>query len=367
MIEAMPRPRPPYLNREVTRHGRVVWFVRVYPGPRVRIRAPFGTLEFESEYQSALAGKPRQTTKRTAAPGTLAWLIARYRETTAWTDLSAATRRNRENHFRKVIETAGHEPIRAITQKVITAGRDRRAATPAQARNFLDAMRGLFKWAQGAGHVTIDPTAGVKNPKRKKGPGFPVWTEADAAAYDRRWPIGTKERVWRDVLFYTGLRRGDAVILGRQHVRDGWITLRTEKSQGEMIVSIPVLPILQRTLDAGPTGELAFICGKNGKPLTKESFGNAFKDACRAAGVDKSAHGCRKIAATRAAENGASVAQLNAIFGWKGTAMASLYTEAAERKRLAAEAMTKVQGANEIATIFPAPSRKVWGRTSKTK
>jgi integrase len=266
-----------------------------------------------------------------------------------------------------VIETASHEPIRAITQKVITAGRDRRAATPAQARNFLDAMRGLFKWAHGAGHITSDPTAGVKNPKRKKGPGFPVWTEADAAAYDRRWPIGTKERVWRDVLFYTGLRRGDAVILGRQHVRDGWITLRTEKSQGEMIVSIPVLPILQRTFDAGPTGELTFICGKNGKPLTKESFGNAFKGACRAAGVNKSAHGCRKIAATRAAENGASVAQLNAIFGWKGTAMASLYTEAAERKRLAAEAMAKVQRANETATIPPAPSRKVRGRTLEAK
>ena len=99
MIASMPRPPPPYLNREVTRHGRVVWFVRVYPGPRIRIRAPFGTLEFESEYQSALAGKPRQTAKRTAAPGSLAWLIARYRETTAWTDLSAATRRNRENHI----------------------------------------------------------------------------------------------------------------------------------------------------------------------------------------------------------------------------------------------------------------------------
>jgi integrase len=367
MTEAMPRPRPPYLNREVTRHGRVVWFVRVYPGPRVRIRAPFGTLEFESEYQSALAGEPRQTAKRAAAPSTLAWLIARYRETTAWIDLSPATRRNRENHFRKVIETAGHEPIRAITQKVITAGRDRRAATPAQARNFLDAMRGLFKWAHITGHVSSDPTAGVKNPKRKKGPGFPVWTEADAAAYDRRWPIGTKERVWRDVLFFTGVRRGDAVMLGRQHVRDGWITLRTEKSQGEMIVSIPVLPILQRTLDAGPTGDLSFICGKNGRPFTKESFGNAFKDACRAADVNKSAHGCRKIAATRAAENGATVAQLNAIFGWKGTAMASLYTEAVERKRLAAEAMPKVQAANETATIPPAPNRKVRGRALKTK
>jgi integrase len=171
-------------------------------------------------------------------------------------------------------------------------------------------MRGLFKWAKEAKHVAADPTIGVKNPKRKKGPGFPVWTEEDAAAYDRRWPIGTKERVWRDVLFYTGLRRGDAVTLGRQHVRDGVATLRTEKSQGEMIVSIPILPILQQTLDAGPTGELAFICGKNGKPLTKESFGNAFKDACSL--FNRSAHGCRKIAATRAAEAGATVAELNA-------------------------------------------------------
>jgi integrase len=163
-----------------------------------------------------------------------------------------------------VIEKAGHQPIRAITSPVITKGRDSRAATPAQARNFLDAMRGLFKWAKEAKYVAVDPTDGVKNPKRRKGPGFPVWTEEEAAAYDKRWPIGTKERVWRDVLFYTGLRRGDAVTFGRQHVRDNIATLRTEKSQGEMIVSIPILPILQLTLDAGPTGELAFICGKNG-------------------------------------------------------------------------------------------------------
>ena len=27
-MDAMPRPRPPYLSREVTRHGRVVWYVR---------------------------------------------------------------------------------------------------------------------------------------------------------------------------------------------------------------------------------------------------------------------------------------------------------------------------------------------------
>ncbi|HET7164996.1 MAG TPA: tyrosine-type recombinase/integrase, partial [Pseudolabrys sp.] len=242
----------------------------------------------------------------------------------------------------------------------------RRAKTPAQARNFLDAMRGLFQWAKSAGHRVDDPTEGVTNPKRKKGEGFPIWTEADVEAYYQRWPLGTKERVWIDVLLFTGGRRGNAVTIGRQHVRDGVATFRTEKSQGAIAVSIPILPVLQRTLDAGRIGELAFICGERGRPFKKESFGNSFKRACVAAGVfGKSAHGCRKIGATRAAENGATVPELNAIFGWTGTAMASLYTQAAERKRLARNAMTKLTRENENATSILAPSQKV--RVSKQK
>ena len=125
-----------------------------------------------------------------------------------------------------------------------------------------------------------------------------------------------------------------------------------------MIVTIPILPILQRTLDAGPTSELAFICGAKGKPLTKESFGNLFKKACKQAGLPNcSAHGLRKIAATRSAENGATEAQLEAIFGWKGGRMASLYTETANRKRLALDAMHTL--ANEKGKSMPPPNGKV--------
>src|SRR5262245_63816890 len=145
---------------------------------------------------------------------------------------------------------------------------------------------------------------------------------------------------------------------------DGVATLRTEKSQGQMTVTLPILPVLQRTLDAGPIGDLAFICGARGKPVTKESFGTAFKEACVAAGIpNKSAHGCRKIGATRAAENGATVAELNAIFGWSGTAMASLYTQAADRKRLARQAINKLQ--NESTTNDAAPNQKVRRVTRK--
>jgi hypothetical protein len=50
----------------------------------------------------------------------------------------------------------------------------------------------------------------------------------------------------------------------------------------------------------------------------------------------------RKAAATRAANAGATVPQLEAIFGWNGGAMASLYTRAADRRRLALEGMHKL-------------------------
>ena len=166
-------------------------------------------------------------------------------------------------------------------------------------------------------------------------------------AYERRWPIGTRERVWFDILLYTGLRRGDAVRLGRQHVRQGVATLYTEKSQGRVEVTLPLLPVLMATLEAGPCGDMTFVCGAARKPLTKESFGNMFREACNAAGVNKSAHGLRKAGATRAAENGATVPELEAIFGWEGGQMAALYTRAANRRKLSIRAMGKLVVKNE--------------------
>jgi integrase len=337
-MAGMPRPRPPYLHRYRTRHGKFIWYVRKPRGRRIRIHGEFGTEAFNAEYRAAIADAPKVSIPSRAKSGSLQWLWERYCETDKWAKLSPASRRQRENIMAHVLKSGGHEPFVAINVSTMEEGLARRAATPAQARKFLDAMRALFGWAAKAKLIEANPTAGLKV-SRPQNDGIPVWTEDDVDRYEARWPIGTKERVWFDVLAYTGLRRGDAVRLGRQHVRDGVATIRTEKSQETMTVTLPILPILATTLAAGPCGDLAFICGANGKPLTKESFGNLFRAACRAAGVDKSAHGLRKVAATRAAENGATVHQLMAIFGWETTQMAEIYTRKANRSKLAREAM----------------------------
>lgn len=294
-MQPMPRPRPPYLQRHKTRHGGFAWYVQVSDGPLIRVKGEFGTPDFTAQYNAAVRGERPQERVSSGKVGSLSWLIERYKETPAWSGLSIATRRQRENIFKQITASdGGKQPYTAVTAAGLAAARDRRGDTPAQARHLIDTMRGLFKWAKGAGHTTTNPAAEVEYPTQRKTQGFPVWTEEDLARYEAKWPLGCKERVWIAVLLYTGLRRGDAVRLGRQHVRNGIATIRTEKSQGEIEVIIPVLPDLQAALDAGPTGALAYICGERGEPFTKESFGNAFSEAARKAGVRKSAHGVRQ-------------------------------------------------------------------------
>jgi hypothetical protein len=64
-MDDMPRPRPPYLHREKTRHGKMVWVVR-RNGKRRQLRSQYGTPEFEAEYRELLAGMPRRARRQRA-------------------------------------------------------------------------------------------------------------------------------------------------------------------------------------------------------------------------------------------------------------------------------------------------------------
>ncbi|MGE5770711.1 MAG: tyrosine-type recombinase/integrase [Hyphomicrobiales bacterium] len=338
----MPKPRPPHLHREQTRHGAHVWYVRKGHGPRIRLKAEYGSAEFWAHYRAALEGVPPKA--KQPKTSSLQWSIDRYRNSSAWAALSTATRRQRENIFKHVIKAAGNVPLHDITNDAIRQGCERRAQTPHSANVFIKTMRGFYAWALEEKLVAIDPTKGIK---LLRGPndenGFHTWTQAELARFEVHWPVGTRERLAFDLLLYTGLRRGDAVRVGVQHVRDGVITIRTEKHRigkaGEL-VTIPILQPLEASIAATKTGDLTFLINERGQPWVKESFGNWFRDVCRAAGCPGSAHGLRKAGATRAAERGASERQLMAIFGWTTGKMAQLYTKAADRKLLARDAAT---------------------------
>lgn len=370
-MDGMPRPRPPHLHRCKTRHGKFVWYFRRSEPPRtkIRIHAEFGTPEFDAEYQAAASGNPATPKAPGAKSGSLRWLYERYRETSAWLDLAPATRRQRENFFGHVLAKAGDEQFAAIKKSDIEAGMVDRRETPSQVRNFLDTMRGMFEWAAASGIAKVDPTAGVKYPARKKTEGFKPWTMADVAKFEAKWPEGSRQRVWLHVLLYTGVRRGDAVTIGKQHVRDGLLVFITEKGRDRRRIEVarPIEPELAATLAKGPCADLHFICGERGQPLTKETFGNDFKEACILAGIpDKSAHGLRKLSAILWAERGATINQLMALFGWLTPSMAAFYTEQANRKRLALSAAELPRGTGEQRSMDP-PTQVVGPPAKKSR
>jgi hypothetical protein len=143
LIDVMPRPRPPHLHREINRHGTTVWYVRLGKGPRIRVNGVYGSPEFEEQYQAALdQDAPKADAK--VSKGTLKWLWMLYRQSSAWTDLALATRRQRENIMRPVIEANGAEPISKLTKRAVEKGVERRKEKPSRAKHFVTSLRTIF-------------------------------------------------------------------------------------------------------------------------------------------------------------------------------------------------------------------------------
>jgi integrase len=337
----MPR-KLPYLNRQPGRHGngRVYWYVRVGKGPRIPIPGELGTDEFLKAYRAALAtGRGSSAPPSRASRGTLRWAVDLWKRSSDWSSTSPATRKQRDNILLHVLEKSGDRGLEEIDQGAIRAGRERRQETPHAANNFLKTMRAFFRWAVEEQLVAEDPAQDVKF-IRVKTKGFPPWNMAEIEAYRRRWPLGTTQRLALEIFVNTGFRRGDAAAVGRQHIRDGMIQMRTGKT--DTPVYIPILPALADAIDAGPVGEMSLLVTKYRRPFTKESLGNLFREWCDEAGVAKSAHGIRKLAATVIADAGGSEQELQALFGWTTNAMSSVYTREANRKRQSLQASFKL-------------------------
>jgi len=323
-MASMPRPLPPHVQVERTRHGRTVYYFRRSQGsPRIRLPGPTEP-GFKAAYAAALANAEKPASK--ARNGTLAWLVDAYKRSAHWANLRPSTRRMRDNILLRVVVENGDAPFSLITRKHVNAGIDRRK--PHAGNTFRKVMSQLFTWAVSVDLVPVNPVDGATRHKIRSD-GHHTWTLEEVAQFQARWPIGTRERLCLDLALFTGLRRSDLAVLGRQHVKDEVISIQTQKTRAW--VHVPVFPTLRQSIDAVETDDLAFLPFRSAA-----SLGNWFRKACVAAGVPGRLHGLRKAGATIAADHGATTHQLMAMYGWTSMAEAELYTRASERKRSAA-------------------------------
>lgn len=337
----MTRLRLAYIHRYKDRHGKVRHYYR-NGERRVALPGLPGSAEFMAGYQAALSGQPVAAPAPRSTAGTFDALAAAYYRSTEYVQLAAVTKATYRNIIEKFRAEHGTGPIAGMRREHVRRLIAKRASTPAAANGLLKMLRILFAFAVAEGICRDDPTAGVKR-VRVTSEGFATWSEADLAAFEARWPIGTRQRLAFALLLCTGQRRSDVVRMGPQHVRDGSIDVRQQKTGKRL--TLPVLAPLAEALAGTSTGHLAFLVTEAGQPFTSAGFGNWFADAVRGAGLSGlAAHGLRKAAATRLAQAGCTAHQIAAVTGHSNLREVELYTRAADQVAGARAAFGKLTG-----------------------
>lgn len=372
------RDLPRYVYRHVDRYGKLRLYFR--PPGRGSTSLPNDPTspEFAAAYRAAIESldEARQTPKKILArakPRTLRWLCDQYFDCIEFKRLDPRTQRTR----RQIIEHCLHEkiapraketfadcPLDVVTAKAIKVLRDRKADYPEAANNRIKAFRQIYSWALEA---EIDDT--IKgNPARdvryfpSTGEGFHSWTVDELEQFEAHHPIGTRARLALALLLYTGQRRSDVVRFGRQHVRPGsfeiggegvrinWLFFTQWKNRNRKPIrlEIPIIPELQRIIDASSTGDLTFLVTEYGHPFTSNGFGNKMRRWCDEAGLPQcSSHGLRKAAAVRLAELGCTDREIMSILGHITQKQVDLYTRGVRQRRLAENVLRRITRASE--------------------
>lgn len=348
-----------YISEEKTRHGRLVVYAR-WKGKRIRLKHPARAPEFIDEYRDALKllgllpsdpGKLRASPDTTSqkrqvyAPKTLGWLVLRYfNESPAFKTMTKIGQGRRRRILESIVESHGHKPMVIPTDK-IAAGLAKRADNPGAANDWLKSMKALYTWALSIRLIKESPAAGVSKLKTESD-GFYTWTFEDIGAYFGKHPVGSMGYLACILLLFTGLRRSDAVKLGRQHVRADVIRFKTSKTGAELIARVP-WPLRSAIEAMAASGELPILLNGYGKGFASgAAFGNWFKDRCTEAGIPHcTAHGLRKAGATIAAEMGSSEVELDAMYGWSNTRQSGTYTRAARNLVLATSGFNRIADA----------------------
>ncbi|HEX7852288.1 MAG TPA: tyrosine-type recombinase/integrase [Sphingobium sp.] len=245
-------------------------------------------------------------------------------------DQADADKRVRGNVLERFRVDHRDKPVKVLQARHIDRWMTDKAEAPLAANDLRKMLNQLMTHAILLGLRETNPVDATEA-IRTDSEGYHCWTEEEFAAFDDRWALGTRERLAKELLLYTALRRSDIVRVGGQN-RDGdSLVLRHTKNRSETV--IPILAPLARALDAIDVQHLTYLVTAFGKPFTAAGFGNWFGERCTMAGIPHcSAHGLRKAMARRLADAGVTTLDGRAVMGHKSNAMFAHYAAKASGK-----------------------------------
>jgi integrase len=232
-------------------------------------------------YQDAMSGPVLRP--RAPKAGTLAALAAEFFGCAEFANLKPSSQATYRLTLSPILEMDGHRLVRDLpadkARKII---QEIGASRPAMANLTKAILRRLFSFAVSIGQRRDNPFD--QTPKYKIGTHH-TWTDAELDAYEKRWPLGTRERLAFDVLLYTAQRVGDVVRMQRSDIRNGVISVVQQKTGVEVFV--PLHPALARSIKAGPSKGIYLIGDKDGRPIKRARLSALIAAATKAGGTSR--------------------------------------------------------------------------------
>jgi len=312
------------------RKGRVDTYIHEKPG----------TPEFDRAYVAAFNDQPEPVGSSRTRPGSFAALAAIYRQSPEFTKNRPSTQLTYNGIIDRFLEEYGTRSVRQIERKHIKAIIGKMSDRKQAANNLLKIIRRMLNLAVDIGMIPHNPALGMTAyPSKTR--GFYTATESDFGKYEDTHPSGTKARMAYALLRYTTVRRGDVVLLGKQHIQNGRLVFDQGKTGYR--VDIPIVPELWREIEK--CEGMTFLLTEYGKPYSAAGFGNKMRAWCDEAGLPEcSAHSFRKGTSKWLAEHGRTTNQIAAVTGHQSLKEVETYTREAERRRLADAALLDESG-----------------------
>jgi hypothetical protein len=202
--------RIPYIKEYLDKAGTVRRYFRKRGCKPVVLPGVPGSREFMEAYEAAI-GTPLERPARHGGPGSVAALIVDYLRGPAFANLKPPSQKSYRIVLDRFGTKHGHRLVRDMPRsKVAAYVHEIGAERPGMANLTKAVLHQLLAHAVRLGYRNDNPVTEIG---RYKLGTHHTWTNAQLAAFEARWPLGTRERLAYALLLYTG-QRGAAMLCG---------------------------------------------------------------------------------------------------------------------------------------------------------
>ncbi|MEQ1951006.1 tyrosine-type recombinase/integrase [Mesorhizobium yinganensis] len=363
----MKHPDYPGVSSMVTRHGKQRWRLRRSGWKDVMLPGEPHTPDFDEVYFSAIEGRTADVVAlpSVVSPKSMKAAYRLLRMGEEWKALDEKSRTRYSQTIERIFAfttsggrlKVGDQPMQDLKRSVAKAILAKFSATPHMERIALVCLRKLVLVAIDEEWIETDPTYKIgRNPKTD---GHRAWTPEVMTKYEKRWPVGTRQRTAYALALWLGNRASDVTRLRWSHyttkhvVENGevravdgfeFVQFKGRKIKGGRRIFLPMTPMLERELATLSRDTETVLVTSRGGAYTDASLSTRMAGWCADAGIEPgyTMHGLRKALGVKLAEADASTRQLMEALGHNNIAYAELYSREASQIRLAVQAMDKV-------------------------